>query len=327
MWIGFWAAAFPDSDFVLNLVDPLTYLTAHRGITHSVVMLPLWALGLSLVLAWVLRRRYSWRAFMGVVTLGIGIHILGDVITAFGTMVFAPLSDYRAAWPTTFIIDPYFTLILVAGLIGARIYQRTRAAAVTALALLVAYVGAQGLLHQRATGIGAAYAVQAQIPAVRVEAIPQPFSPFHWLVTVVEPQGYHLGYVSLVRDAPPLPAATDAPWYEQMHRIYQPAAALQWHYVARFGAAAETHLAETVWYSQTLERFRHFALWPALYRVDNGADQVCVWFNDLRFALAGRGMPFRYGACADGARVTASSVWRVYRLITDDFGKELPDPI
>jgi inner membrane protein len=97
--------------------------------------------------------------------------------------------------------------------------------------------------------------------------------------------------------------------------------------VARFGAAAETHLAETVWYSQTLERFRHFALWPALYRVDNGADQVCVWFNDLRFALAGRGMPFRYGACADGARVTASSVWRVYRLITDDFGKELPDPI
>ena len=44
MWIGFIAAAFPDSDFVTRFIDPLTYLTTHRGITHSVIMLPLWSL-------------------------------------------------------------------------------------------------------------------------------------------------------------------------------------------------------------------------------------------------------------------------------------------
>src|SRR3989344_3288649 len=75
------------------------------------------ALGLSLLFMLLVRGKYSWRAFAGVVARGIGIHIVGDVITAFGTMIFAPFSTWRAQIPTTFIIDPYFTAIIVAGLI------------------------------------------------------------------------------------------------------------------------------------------------------------------------------------------------------------------
>src|SRR5918996_1029650 len=30
MWVGFWAAAFPDSDFIVRFTDPLTYLARHR---------------------------------------------------------------------------------------------------------------------------------------------------------------------------------------------------------------------------------------------------------------------------------------------------------
>lgn len=37
------AAAFPDSDVVLRLIDTLTYLNWHQGPTHSLVMLPFWA--------------------------------------------------------------------------------------------------------------------------------------------------------------------------------------------------------------------------------------------------------------------------------------------
>ncbi len=47
MAIGFVAAAFPDSDFIARWIDPLTYLTTHRGITHSILLLPLWALALA----------------------------------------------------------------------------------------------------------------------------------------------------------------------------------------------------------------------------------------------------------------------------------------
>src|ERR671918_376121 len=82
MWIGFWAAAFPDSDFIISFINPLAYLALHRSITHSVIALPIWALGLAFVLTVIVRRSYSVKAFLGVCALGICIHIAGDVINA-----------------------------------------------------------------------------------------------------------------------------------------------------------------------------------------------------------------------------------------------------
>jgi inner membrane protein len=49
-----------------------------------------------------------------------------------------------------------------------------------------------------------------------------------------------------------------------------------------------------------LARYRHFALFPAVYRLDRSPERTCVSFNDLRFAVVGRTMPFRYGSCRDG---------------------------
>src|SRR3970282_2929773 len=41
------AAAFPDIDFALRAIDTLTYLNLHQGVTHSLILLPVWALGLA----------------------------------------------------------------------------------------------------------------------------------------------------------------------------------------------------------------------------------------------------------------------------------------
>lgn len=38
----------------------------------------------------------GWRALYGVTALALAAHIAGDLITSFGTMIFAPLSDWRA---------------------------------------------------------------------------------------------------------------------------------------------------------------------------------------------------------------------------------------
>src|SRR5579859_6577212 len=113
---GFLACAAPDLDFVAGFFGPVAYLEHHRGVTHSLVMLPLWALALSWLLAFLLREPRGWRALYGVASLGIALHIAGDVITSFGTQVLAPLSDWRAAIGTTFIIDLWFSGIIVAGL-------------------------------------------------------------------------------------------------------------------------------------------------------------------------------------------------------------------
>ena len=323
MWVGFWAAAIPDSDFITRFIDPLTYLTMHRGITHSVILLPLWALGLSLLFMLLVRGKYSWRAFAGVVALGIGIHILGDVFTAFGTMIFAPFSTWRAQIPTTFIIDPYFTMIIVAGLVAAVIWNLTRMPAIIGLAVLAAYVGFQGIQHHRAVAVGEAYAARLQLEDTAVEAIPQPFSPFHWMIVIPGKNVYHMSYVSLWRDDIPDIPPDDANWLWQVYASYYPPREALWKRVPRFGSADESSLAEQVWYSQALAAYRQFALYPALYRVDRAKDDLCVWFNDLRFALAGSNMPFRYGAC----RKSAEGVWRVYRLFNDNDGREILDAI
>ncbi|HLD14103.1 MAG TPA: metal-dependent hydrolase [Burkholderiales bacterium] len=324
MWIGFWAAAFPDSDFIVRFIDPLTYLTTHRGVTHSVVMLPLWALVLAVVFMWILRKQYSWHAFAGVIALGIGVHIVGDVITAFGTMIFAPFSDWRAQLPVTFILDPYFTGILIAGLIAAAVWKDTRRPAVIGLAVLASYVGFQGVLHQRAVAVGEAYAHGLNLKDAAVSAVPQPFSPFHWMVVVEQGNNYHLGYVSLMRREASDALPDDAYWLRRVNASYLPTDKAVWSRIPRYGQTpAEATLAEKVWHSDAFARFRRFALFPAVYRVDTGPEKTCVWFSDLRFALVGRAMPFRYGACQG----TADTAWKVFRLSNDDNGREILDAI
>ncbi|RTL29323.1 MAG: metal-dependent hydrolase, partial [Rhodocyclaceae bacterium] len=88
------AAIFPDLDFVLGWISELTYLRGHRGVTHSLILLPLWGL----LIAWLLARFWQrggrvaagWRSFYPVVCAAIFVHILGDLITQFGTMILAP---------------------------------------------------------------------------------------------------------------------------------------------------------------------------------------------------------------------------------------------
>jgi inner membrane protein len=324
VWVGFWAAAFPDSDFALLLLDPLTYLTAHRGITHSVVMLPLWAAVLAFAFVVLTRRKYSWRAFAGVCALGIGIHIAGDVITAFGTMIFAPLSRWRAQIPATFIIDPYFTTIIVAGLVASARWQETRLPAVAGLAALAALVGFQWLMNQRATAIGNSYIATQALTSAKAHAIPQPFSPFHWMVMIEEPRRYRFAWISLTRNRTPDPPPEDAPWLWRVYQSYRPVNDARWQEVSRFGTNGEdAALTEDLWQADSFARYRHFALFPAVYRVDRLPDRVCVWFQDLRFALEGRSLPFRYGGC----RGTGAGEWQIYRLSEDGEGQERRDAI
>jgi inner membrane protein len=155
---GFFACAAPDLDFVLSYVGPVEYLLHHRGVTHSIILLPLWALGLSWVLAKVLREPRGWRTLYGVTALAVAAHIVGDLITSFGTIIFAPFSNWRAAIGTTFIIDLWFSGIVVAGLLLSVAFWRSRWPAITASAVLVAYVGFQYVQKQNAIDFGEQYA-------------------------------------------------------------------------------------------------------------------------------------------------------------------------
>ena len=81
MAVGFLACASPDLDIVITMLGPVAYLENHRGVTHSLILLPLWALLYSWILAKVLREPRGWRALYGITAMGLALHVAGDVIT------------------------------------------------------------------------------------------------------------------------------------------------------------------------------------------------------------------------------------------------------
>ena len=314
--VGMMAAAFPDVDFVAGCFGSVAYLHHHRGVTHSLVMLPLWALLIAGLCALIWRRDRSWRAYFCVAALGLGAHILGDLITSYGTMIFAPFSDARLGWGTTFIIDLWFSGIIVAGLVAAWVWRRSRAPAVAALMILAAYVGWQASLRDEAVGFGAAYARQAGLREARVTAQPRPPLPLNWMVVVEEGGRLDYALVRLSRGvAPPGPPPADAGFVARLAAPYLPLDHAIWVQTLRYGAnPQDAALARTAWQYPEFGFFRWFALYPVLYRVDHrnpsSSSSDCVWFQDLRFFTPGRDVwPFRYGMCREG-----DDSWRPYQL-------------
>ncbi|MDH3321319.1 MAG: metal-dependent hydrolase, partial [Betaproteobacteria bacterium] len=273
---GFFAAAAPDLDFVLAFVSPLVYLEQHRGVTHSVLLLPLWALLLSWILAKILREPRGWRALYGITALGLGAHILGDLITSFGTIIFAPVSDARFGWGTTFIIDLWFTGIILAGLIASLAWRRTRIPAAAASLVLVAYVGFQAVLKERALDYARDYARQQGWSGVELSVMPRAVSPFNWTVYASDAVAHRFAHVNLWREEP-LPAAHD--FIGRLDAAFQPLAQAHWQTRTRYGASAEEQaLAQSAWDSPALGFMRWFAEMPAFDGLSVGS--TCVWFVD-----------------------------------------------
>jgi inner membrane protein len=282
---------------VIGFFGPVAYLLHHRGVTHSLLLLPLWALLYSWLLAKLLREPGGWRALYGVTALGLGLHIAGDVITSFGTMVLAPFSDWRAQIGTTFIIDLWFTGIIVAGLALSAILGRSRWPAVAASAFLAGYVGFQYLQKEKATEFGERYARAQGLRDASVNAQARPVSPFNWTVFVSDAEAHRFAHVNLVRQEPRTVVPEDG-FIARLDSIYLPLLQARWETRARFGEGALKPVAREAWNSPAMAVYRWFADLPAFDGTSTGS--TCVWFIDLRFFTPGRDRPpFRYGACRD----------------------------
>lgn len=319
---GFFACAAPDLDFVISYAGPVAYLEQHRGVTHSLLLLPFWALVLSWLLAKILRdpdgkgAKAGWRALYGVTALGLAAHIAGDVITGFGTMVLAPVSTWRAALGTTFIIDLWFSGIILAGLLFSLLFRKSRLPAVAASVVLAGYVGFQYVQQQKALDFGDAYANLNKLKEAKVSAHPRPVSPFNWTVFVSTPDEHHFAHINLVRREP-RPYRPGDGFIARVDSPYLPLARAAWVVQTRYGHPPADVLGKEAWNSNGLAFFRWFADLPAFDGVSEGS--TCVWFTDLRFLTPGRdGMPFRFGACRDGP----DAPWRPYQR-TDAGGRLL----
>jgi inner membrane protein len=318
--IGGCAAAFPDLDFAAFPVDPLRFLAEwHQGPTHSLLLLPAWAALIGAIYVAITGRRDLFRASLLASGIALASHIAADLITVYGTALLFPLSSARASLGTTFVIDPVFTAIVLAGLVAAVVTRRPALARI-GLAMLVLYVLGQAYLQQRALDAGRASASRHGIAVEQLSALPQPFSPFNWKLIVVDGDRYHVSHVNLLGHRPLVPGTLP---FAEVARAYRAPDELNWKSRDRFGDAPERRtLAKQLWQDARLAPFRRFAVYPAISRMDGGDGAACVWFTDLRYDLPALPHTFRYGFCRDAPHES----WELYRLryFSEDSRQRLP---
>lgn len=303
------AAAFPDVDFALRLIGTLTYLNWHQGPTHSLILLPLWAWLLAWLASGFARKRYAWQLFYRPACLGLAIHIAGDLITSYGLMLLAPFSTERFSLPLAFVIDPWFSVIISAGLIASWRYPQHRIPAIAALMVLCGYAIFLALLRQQAIAAANQYAHAQAIPQAHISVLPQPLSPFHWKIIIRHDDNYHLANVSLLPSGHPQHNQT-AWLLTKTAAAYRPVVENNWQLQQQFGSdPAEIKLAREAWLHPAFAPFRAFAQFPVLERITISEQGQCAWFYDLRFKFPELPPSFRYGVC----RRNGHTDWKMAR--------------
>lgn len=160
-WSLMLGAIFPDSDVLRDIFshDRLLIVTWHRSITHSLVMLPLWAL----LLAGITRAFCKWRkweapslgALSAIYGIGILSHILLDLVTSFGTMIWSPIQWSRPAWDLLFIVDFTFTAILLVPQLLAWVYSHPEKMRSRAVGIWLVFLPAPVLIARIGEAVGA----------------------------------------------------------------------------------------------------------------------------------------------------------------------------
>jgi membrane-bound metal-dependent hydrolase YbcI (DUF457 family) len=166
-WSLMLGAIFPDFDVVRDIFshDRLLVITWHRSITHSLLMLPIFSLLLAALTRWI-ARKFQWDAppfalLALLYAVGILSHILLDLVTTFGTMIWSPLKWSRPAWDLIFIVDFSFTGILLIPQFIAWIHRDEKVARLRALLVWLVFVLLTFSVAALARIVGAAISLTA----------------------------------------------------------------------------------------------------------------------------------------------------------------------
>jgi len=176
-WSLVLGAIFPDSDVIRDFFssDKLLIVTWHRSLTHSLVLLPLWAMLLAgITRAFVNRRKWeapSFAALTATYAAGILSHVLLDLVTSFGTMIWSPLEWSRPAWDLIFIVDFTLTAIFLVPQLLAWAYAHPEKVKRRAVGMWLVFVPAPFLIAKIAAISGAPISDRVVLSAIVILAV------------------------------------------------------------------------------------------------------------------------------------------------------------
>ncbi len=204
-------AELPDLDILMPYDDPVDAFVLHRGWSHSLVvqaaLTPLFAE--AMVRFFHVLRGQRPATYLAVY-LCFATHALLDALTIYGTKLLWPLWPEPFAVGSVFIIDPLYTLPLLAAVVWAlclgRWSRRIGIVITMGLVLSTAYQGWCFVAQQIVTGRARAILDQAGITPARMLAIPTPFNSYFWRVIALQDDRYINLYLPLFGGAEQLTA-------------------------------------------------------------------------------------------------------------------------
>lgn len=204
--VGAVCGTLPDLDVFIDHGDAIRNMTLHRTESHALFWLTL----VSPLLAWLCsrlyRQPYAFGHWWAAVWLALITHPLLDLMTVYGTQLALPFTDRPFAIGSMFIIDPLYTLPLLAGLVAALVGKNVRAQRwnLLGLSLSCLYIAWSMVAQVWVTHEVKRQLVQQHIDAVQLLVTPTPFNTLQWRVVVMTADHYQEGFWSLLSPGKPL---------------------------------------------------------------------------------------------------------------------------
>lgn len=203
LW-GAVAGTLPDLDTFIDQGNAVLNMTRHRAESHSLFFLTLAAP----LLAWLPARLHGEAAIFKrwwlALWLALVTHPLLDAMTVYGTQLLQPFSAYPYAVGSVFIIDPFYTVPLIVGVVAALRLKSPRGMRWNAAGLLFStlYLGLGLAAQQYATQVARASLQTQGLAAERLLVTSTPFNAVLWRLVATTPTQYLEGYYSLLDASP-----------------------------------------------------------------------------------------------------------------------------
>jgi inner membrane protein len=202
VWGGV-CGTLPDLDVFLDHGDAIRNMTLHRTESHSLFFLTLVSPALALLASRFPAGTASFKRWWLAVWLALITHPLLDWMTIYGTQLALPFSDFPFAVGNIFVIDPLYTLPLIAGLVAAMSAARRRPGSgrrwnLLGLAVATAYLAWSGVAQVHVSALAETSLRQQGIAAERVLVVPTPFNTVLWRVLAIDGDSYLEGFYSLL---------------------------------------------------------------------------------------------------------------------------------
>ena len=264
------AANVPDIDVLSALAGPVRYMDYHRGLTHSLALMPVMALFPALLALLLARSRAGWRAAYALSLIGVASHLLLDWTNSYGIRLLLPFSGEWLHADLNSVVDVWIWAVLFLAFLGPLLGRLVsseigakpgsgQGLAIFALAFISIFDYGRYLAHQRALAMLDSRIYDGAAPG-RIAAFPSVFSPLKWTGWVETETSFLRFDMNLLAGFDPGASS----------RVYKPA------------ASPAINAAHTTEAFRVFENFALYPLWT-VSPADDPDGAVRVELRDQRF--------------------------------------------